>query len=254
MEEIIEAINKLAAELLQDAQHLDTQLDEPAPDQAALKEQLHHICDALTKIVESLERDPSPLRKLVRMLDGSEVRHSLARLAQYIADHRSVLVKLRIPDTFIERVVVALTSQAEAGDNALDRPQTLRFEDAIDPLKSLRDLVCGIANAADVAEILATPAVLRQVVTATIGAAMVVVDVTGAVSAAPIDPVGWVLVKAVKSVWAGSSLVRGAFTEITGMLRSLRNAAESKRVEEEQARLRARSRNPKLKLKGSDGS
>lgn len=252
MDELIDVINKLAMELLQEAQDLDAQLGEPNPNHEALNERLHRICGALTKVVESLERESSPLRRLVRMLDGTLVAQALDRLEDYIADHRAALVRLRVPDQLIERVLVTLRGHAGGGENALDRPQTLRLDDAITPLKSLRDLVCGIANAADVAEILATPAVLKQIVGATLGAATIVVDVTGAAAASTIDPIGWVLVKAVKSVWAGATMVRSAVLEIKGKLKSLRETAEKQRVAQEQARMRAEARNHPFTFKKDD--
>lgn len=252
MDELIDAINKLATELLQAAQDLDAQLGEANPNHEVLKDLLHRICDVLTKIVESLEQEPSPLRRLVRMLDGTLAAQTFDRLAGYIADHRAALVRLRVPDQLIERVVASLHDQAEDGENALDRPQTLRLDDAIAPLKSLRDLVCGIANAADIAKILATPALLKQIVGATLGAATIVVDVTSAVAASSMDPIGWVLVKAVKSVWAGVIMVRSAIREIKGMLKSLRDGAEQQQVEERQARIRAQARKHPITFKKDD--
>lgn len=147
----------------------------------------------------------------------------------------------------MSRVVSALRGEASAGDNALDKPQTLRIEDAIEPLQSLRDVVCEIANAAEVADILSTPAILQQLITGTIGAATIIIDITGAVAASPLDPIGWVLLKAVKSVWAGARTVQRSVSKVSGMLESLRRALQARRAEETRRRL-PRARNPKYKL------
>lgn len=254
MDEIIDAVNRLATDLLQQAEALDQQLNHQHPDLDALRERLERLCGTLSQLVEYLERDPSPARRFIRALDGLGVAHSLDRLAQYLADHRSVLIRLRVPETLIEKIVGLLRDEATAGDNALDRLQTLDFAQVMEPLKALRDLVCGLARAADLVELLATPAMLRPLVTGTIGAATIVLDVTAAVGASPIDPVGWVLVKAVKSVWAGASMVKKSVNEVNGILERLRDAAARHRQAEEALRMRAQSARFQLKKKDQDGS
>lgn len=227
MEELIDRINELAIELLKAAVDLDKLLGDGNKNLEEFKERLEQICNLLTKIIEYLEQEPSPLRRLVRDVDGTLVAQVIERLENYIEDHRATLIRLRVPNQLIDHIVTALRSDAENGENAIDVPQTLRLEDAITPLKSLRDLVCEIAKATYLVQIIATPNILKMVVNATLGAATIVVDITGAVTASPYDPVGWVLLKAVKSVWAGATMVQHAVKEINGMLEIIREKIDN---------------------------
>lgn len=241
MDEIIDALNSLAVELLDGAHALDAQIDAlegGAADAEAIHRALARLCQGLGATVDQLERPASPLRRLVRMLGGIRVAVRLERLGQYLADHRAALVRLQVPDAVIDRVVDALRRQGEAGEHALDQPESLAIDDALAPLGELRALVCELAQLAQAAQLLIEPTMLRQVVRGVIGAATVVVDVTAAASAGPVDPVGWVLLKAVKSVWAGVSAVRGALGELRTGIATLRDTLGARTARARQDALR----------------
>jgi hypothetical protein len=248
MDDLIDLINSHAQDLLEQALEFEAASRDPGLDIGALSRSLTKLCSTLTSAIDQLERKRSPLRRLIRMIDGTHVCHTMARLSQYIADHQAVLVRLQVPPPIIERVVTELKDEATTDDNALDKPQTLQLEDAIEPLKQFRKIVCELADKALVARMIANPtAILGTVVTGTIGAATIVLDITVAVSASHLDPIGWTLLKAVKSIWAGVSRVKMAIKELTVMLNALRDEQTKAETEARRERLREMRPPPALR-------
>lgn len=68
MDELIDAINSLAQDLLIGAQELEADVGDPNPHIEALKTKLNKTCDTLSSAITHLQRETSPLRRLVRML------------------------------------------------------------------------------------------------------------------------------------------------------------------------------------------
>lgn len=248
MDDLVDVINELAKELLENAQELDGEIGLPSPNTTKVADCLTKLCDGLAKVTDQLEDKASPLQRFVRMFRDTTVgaasknRNDLeAMVRKYLAEHRSVLVKLQVPDRIIDRVLDQLKAEAEtSGDNALVNPQSLERDNVIEPLKNLRDIVCQIARAAQTIDILANKGLITQVVKGTIGAATIVIDVTGGITAIHVDPTGWVLLKAAKSVLAGGSAVYGAVEELTVMWQRLQGQAQHNVAEENQRRLRRR--------------
>jgi hypothetical protein len=249
MDDLVDVINELAKELLENAQELDDQIGLPNPSVSKVADGLKKLCDGLTTVIDQLEDKASPLQRFVRMFRDTTVsaasknRDDLeAKVRKYLAEHRSVLVKLQVPDRIIDRVLGLLKPEAEmTGDNALENPQTLERDNVIKPLKELRDIVCQIAEAAQTMDILANKGLITQVVKGTIGAATIVIDVTGGIAAIHVDPTGWVLLKAAKSVLAGGTAVYRAVKELKGMWQLLHGQAQHDVAEEKQKELRRRA-------------
>lgn len=225
--DLIDELHELARELLEGAQELDEDLGGTSPGLDAAKARLEKLCKVLSTVVDVCDKRGSLLRRLVRSI--GEITHGdpLRRVKQYLADHRARLLALQVPAPVIDRVIRILSDEAASSDGALDQPQTLRVENALEPLRELRDVVCEMAHATEVATIVATPAVLKQVATGCIGAATVVLDITAAIAASPADPSAWVLLKAIKSVWGGGKAVYSAVKELRGMLVKIRDAREA---------------------------
>ena len=251
MDHWIDILNEAAKELLENAHDLEKAINQASQNPKALKKHLERICKTLSKVIDQLEKKNSLLRKLVNKLGGTRVSHGRDKLEKYLEDHRKAFEKLRIPPKLIDDIIASLRGEAERGDNALDQPQTLDVNDVIQPLKVLRDLVCEIAS--DIELALSAPELIEQVVKGVIGAATVVVDVTGAMSAGPHDPTGWVLVKAVKSVWGGVRMVGRATSEIKGMIDRFRKKKGQEHTDEQQRRLRDKApKNPFKSRKKDD--
>lgn len=237
MDSVIDLLNERATELLEGARALDTDLSdsdsEPSIEVAA--EQLRRLCETLTFIVSQLEQRDSPLHQLVRTIDGVKLSHSVEKLSKYLADHRATLIRLQVPEHLVSGTIDALSFEASNGENALDQPQSLGTDDALEPLRQLRNLVCEIANSAEVATIVADHRILKQVAAGCIGAATVILDITAAITAAPSDPSAWVLFKAVKSIWGGGNSIYKAVRELRGMLTTI---LQHSRTESNQEKLR----------------
>jgi hypothetical protein len=229
--DLIDELHELARELLEGAQELEDLGDNPSLE--AAKARLEKLCKALARIVSACEKPGSLLRRLVRSLDGLPQSAPLMRVKQYLVEHRGRLIAMQVPEAVIDRVIKLLEAEATGGDNALDQPQTVDVVNALEPLKELRDVVCEIANAADIALIVTGTGVLKQVAAGCIGAATVVLDITAAIAAGPADPTAWVLLKAVKSVWAGGKATVRAVRELRGMvekIRALKKEADRRRL------------------------
>jgi hypothetical protein len=251
LDDFIAALHEIASKLLEHAEAIDSQLGNGAPDQGVIGDSLESICEALGKAVALLEVPGSPLDTLVAAVGNARVSLPMATLAHYIADHRQALEKLGISKRTIEKVVAELEALANVGETALDSPQTLTREHVLDPLRQLRDWICEMAKLADIAQLLTTPAVLKMAAKGVMGAAVVVVDITGAAAAAPTDPFGWVLFKAVKSVWAGARMVRSAVAEgrtAWGRLKDAIAARTQERVQAQRQELKKKAAKDEFRL------
>lgn len=117
MDSVIDLLNERATELLEGARALGTDLSdsdsEPSIEVAA--EQLRHLCETLTFIVSRLEQRDSPLRQLVRTIDGVKLSHSVEKLSKYLADHRATLIRLQVPEHLVSGTIDALSFEASSG-------------------------------------------------------------------------------------------------------------------------------------------
>jgi len=231
----IDALNKLATELLGWAQNLETQIDGPNLQGKALQDSLQKICEALSKTIEIFEKKDSLLNKLINIIDGTLLSHAVDRLTRYIDEHRSFLEKIGVPKEQIEKVIEGLKKQALekiGGLTSFETPETIEnINVVITPLKELRELVCEIANVTDVAMIVANKEVIREIIKGTIGAATIVVDVTGAFHVP--DPTAWVYFKAVKSVWSGIRKIKSAVSKLKDMWSAIKTKSHVDKQQEE---------------------
>jgi hypothetical protein len=153
MDDWITVLHDLASKLLEHAEAIDSQLGEATPDQNAIRDSLEKLCKALSEAVTLLEATDSPLDTLVKKIDKSPVALPMEALAQYIEDHRKALERLGIASKTIDKIVAALQAPARSGNTALNLPQTLECEDALDPLRELRDWICDMAKVANIADL-----------------------------------------------------------------------------------------------------
>lgn len=217
MHDIITILNDAAKELLTEAHRLEAAINNATDKPEELKKQLKRFCKILTIMLNNLEHTNSPLRRLVNWLGGIKLSATSERLGEYLREHGAAFERLGIPKEIIESAMNSLRLEAKGSENALDKPQTVTIDDVIKPISEFRDLVCKIAKGATIT--LTPVEIARQVVKGAIGTATVVVDITGGIHAAPVDPTCWVVFKAVKSVCAGVRMVKKAVANIKEMIR-----------------------------------
>jgi hypothetical protein len=247
MDDLIHTLNSLAQELLAEANGIQKQIDNLNPDNAALGEKLRKICKLLSKTIDLLEKKNSPLHRLVELIDSTLLSNAMDRLKEYIAEHEAILVKLRVPSEMIKRVLNALESEASDinNPNALNNPQTLQIEDALEPLRSLRDVICEMAEAAEIVELVSGKEILKEVVKGTIGAATIIVDVTGAMAVPHVT--AWIFFKAVKSVWGGANAIRRSVSKIKEIWGGIK-----RKIADEEKQARVRKHPPRIIIKKKD--
>lgn len=250
MDDLIGYLHKLASEMLEQANELGADLDVPPPGWLEKAQTaLDKLCSTLTNLHEALERPSSPLLELVRRVDGVRLSEGFDRVKQFLDEHQSAIQALGVDSERAKRIVEGLKELVTGdGTENIETPQTVKqrptngteesssrtvyAEEVIESLAEFRDLVCYLSKAAEFAGDVLTPQVLKAVAEGTAGVALIVVDVTGAVTVAPHDLTGWVLVKAVKSTVSGFKMAKKA----TGVLRDaydrlvhLRNLANLRR-------------------------
>lgn len=217
VDEILRELNELASDLLKDSEAIDGYLKKGTEGAVKALEQikalLNRLCKALTKIHKLLTGSPkrSPLEELVRRVGASQHSDTPAKLKRFLREHRTSIQRLGVSPAIVNRLIDALEEEVDGiGPNGLANPQTLESASVLGTIREFRDLVCKIAQSPNLDALIKAPGMLRAVVTGVGGTALIVVDVTGAAMVAPHDWTGWTLVKAVKSVWAGVTMVRKA--------------------------------------------
>lgn len=233
MDDLIEYLHKLASEMLEQANELGADLDVPPPGWLERAQTaLDKLCSTLTRLHEALERPGSPLLELVRRVDGARLSEGFDRVKQFLDEHQGVIQALGVNPERAKRIIEGLKELVTGdGTENIETPQTIKrrptngteesssrtvyAEEIFESLAEFSELVCSLSKAAEFAGDVLTPQVLKAVAEGTSGVALVVVDVTGAVTVAPHDMTGWVLVKAVKSTVSGFKMVRKA----TGVLK-----------------------------------
>jgi hypothetical protein len=208
--ELIDQLHKAAQELFQHASELGDSLDSPSALPRA-QELLKTLCDTLEKVHGFLGEPNSPLHWLVERVSGTALADTLGRTKQFLEEHRKTLIDLKVPPKLIDQVIGNLSVQVEgAGPENLATPQGIVAKDVLAAVAECRDAVCALSRITEFAEDVLTPEVLKHVVDAVAGTALVIVDVTTAAATAPHDWTGWVLLKAIKSTASGVSRIRRA--------------------------------------------
>ena len=228
MDDLIEALIKAAKELFEQAEALEGVLDDGTSSidsrKIALIETLRSICASLGIVHTNLTDERGPLFKLIRRIDGIEIGDALRRVERFFEEHEEAIERIGVCPESAKKAVRRMRARVERkGWKRFFRPETLDAEGAVGALADLRDLVCKLSQMADVYELLATPKLLKGVVEGATGAAIVVVDVTGAVTAFSNALFSeWVLFKAVKSIWTGTKMVRNAVQCVTDAIDTLK--------------------------------
>lgn len=225
MHDIITELNGLARELLEGAKELSGTIDateKGANVQTRLTESLRSICESLGKVHDLLSDPRGPLERLDRFVAGAEVADPLRRLNEFLKEHRRAFSVLGVSDTQIKSIEKYLEDTCNTGGtHDLTKSETLDVRDVLESVASLKELICTLSRAANIAELLTTPHLLRAAADGAVGTAIIVVDVTGAAAAIPYDFSMWTVVKAVKSVCTGGSMVKDSLGRLREAVKTL---------------------------------
>src|SRR4051794_6102246 len=109
MDDLIQALHDTVAKLLEQAQELDTTLDDQDQDSSPgaetlrkIRDLLHDICDALTRTTALLRDPKSPLHELVKRLDGVPMVGPASFLKRFLDEHEKFLIDtVRVPPKMV---------------------------------------------------------------------------------------------------------------------------------------------------------
>jgi hypothetical protein len=227
---ILQALNKLAAELLEKAEALSGPIENTAEAAEKIRAVLDGACDALSTVHKLLSGSGSPLPEIERRMGGTLHAAPLVRLREFLDEHRdairAVTLNSRRVEGTIDRLLALLNEDVDrGGQHELDKGELWEGSGPVlGTIAEFRDLVCEVAHDPNLGAILASPQLPSAIVSGMIGTAVVIVDVTGAAAVAPHDWTGWTLVRAVKSVWSGISRIRPAVSTIRETLVSIKKS------------------------------
>ena len=218
--DLIQLLHEVVTELLKSAEELDGILEKEGdtPSVEAVKRVgalLKTMCEALSRAHEILSRASSPLQVVVDRINYLEMKVSAASgdLATFLSEHRDFIQKSTgVSPAMLKTVIDALDNQCKQSGSKLDEPHAFDSNGVLGALESLRDITCQISQVADDLQLIWDPDLLRSVVKGVIGSCVIVTDVTAAASAP--DVTGFVLLKAIKSTVAGTSMVVNAVKDV----------------------------------------
>ena len=217
MEDWIYDLDTWARELLADAKDLDEKLNEIGKAAKPNIEQLGNIekllgtlCKNLTNVAEVLRQPTGPLTSLIEKLDGAKVSTDApGALVRFLTSHERMLIRIGVPTKAIDALLQQLKSHMSNSLDRLEAPQTITPNDGsefIEQVKSLSKLICEIHSNAELFNKAFDFELLKECVHGVIGTCLIVVDITGALTAPHVTV--FVLVKAVKSTWSGYRMVK----------------------------------------------
>ena len=217
--DLIAKLHEAAKDLLTQADELD-RLASPrdASDDAItrIKEKLQQLCEGLGRVHTALSF-PSALPELARRVNGLPIGDALKRVDKFIDEHRTAIQRLGLTDAAraIEMAVKQLQEVSKEGFAQSEAFGEAEVQKVLRIVGDFRDIVCRLSRTAEFAELLATPECLKAVAQGATGTAIVVIDVTGLMTVAPHDFTGWTLIKAVKSVSSGVSMVKRSWQKLS---------------------------------------
>jgi hypothetical protein len=210
---IIFELNEKARDLLEGGEKLEAELSAAVPDaerRRRIQELMNGLCKGMTSIIEMLQSPSSPLDRFLRHTRGIAISPTVARaMDEFVTSHEQQLRSIGISEDFIAKVSELLRDESTGKDDA-----TVQLDEngLVSNLRTLQELICKIAGVIDQLAELWDPTLLKACVKGVIGAATVVVDITGLFTVP--DVTGWVLFKSIKSTFLGGRMVVKAINAI----------------------------------------
>ncbi len=210
---LISELNEKARALLEGGEKLEAELSPALPDaerRSRIQDLMNGLCKGMTSIIDMLESPASPVDRFLKHTRGIAISPTVAKaMDEFVTAHEQQLRGIGISKDIIDKVSNLLRDESTGNDDA---PVQLDEKGLVSNLRTLQGLICKIAGAIDQLAELWEPTLLKACVKGVIGAATVVVDITG-IFTVP-DVTGWVLFKSIKSTLLGGRMVTNAINAI----------------------------------------
>ena len=210
---LIFELNEKARALLEGGEKLEAELSAAVPDaerRSRIQELMNRLCHGMTSIMVLLDSPSSPIDRFLKHTRGIAISPTVAKaMDEFLTSHEQQLRSIGISGGIIAKVTQLLRDESTGNDDA---PVQLDEKGLISNLRTLQGLICQVAGAVDQLVELWDPKLLKACVKGVIGAATVVVDITG-IFTIP-DVTGWVLFKSIKSTLLGGRMVANAINAI----------------------------------------
>jgi hypothetical protein len=213
--DLIFELNKKARDILETAEQLDGEIDRaPSAERLRqLEDLMPRLCSGMTGIVEMLNSERSIMDRFLKRTGGVAYTAKASNaMKEFMRVHAQHLHGVGVSESIISKLKKVLEDEG-ADPEAVEA----NGEDILDSLRQLQSLICQSSGLVE--KIAASTELLSGCVKGVMGAATIIVDVTG-VFTIP-DITGLVIFKAVKSTVIGVNMVRKAVGTIETGLRKL---------------------------------
>jgi hypothetical protein len=213
----LEELHQRAQELLNDATDLDKAIQGSTKPTRTTAEILQRACGALTRIKAILDSKSGPLDRLVAKVGGVIVGATAEKVwDDFVKEHEDLLRTFGVSEGLLKQLRKDLEEDISPDERLA--PETVDARYIKDRISDIQQLICSLAQEAK--EHTLTPELIGQCVKGLIGASMIVVDITGALTVP--DVTGIVLFKAVKSTFAGGRMLQKAVGKARDWFTSLK--------------------------------
>jgi hypothetical protein len=210
---VIFELNEKARALLEGGEKLEAELSDALPDaerRSRIQELMNGLCKGMTGIIDMLDSPSSPVDRFLKHTRAIAISPTVAKaMDEFVTSHEQQLRSIGLSEDIIAKVSKLLRDESTGNDDA---PVHLDETGLVSNLRTLQELICKIAGTIDQLVELWEPKLLKACVKGVIGAATVVVDITG-IFTVP-DVTGWVLFKSIKSTLIGGRMVTNAINAI----------------------------------------
>jgi hypothetical protein len=213
----IDALNRAARNLLEDASQLDDELKKSAAARNldSLKSLTQKLCQGMQEVVGLLDPKSPVLGRFREKTEGVTYgAKGAAALKSFLDDHEKALLKAGVSAKAIEKLKRVLRSENKGGKNFVETDA----KGMVARVRELQQLICN--SAAFIDQLAGATDVLKGVVKGAMGVATIVVDITGLLTIP--DVTGIVIFKAVKSTFVGGRMVYKAIDAIKSGFKKLR--------------------------------
>jgi hypothetical protein len=205
----INALNKAARDLLENAHQLDDEIGraQSLARLDKLKGLTQKLCEGMRGVVELLGPQQPVLERFFKKTRGvAYVARSREALDGFLKEHEAKLRELGVSDAAIAKLKRALGKETKGSGSTVEADA----KEMLAGVRELQQLICQSAVFID--KLAGATDVLKGCVKGAMGVATIVIDITGLLTIP--DVTGIVIFKAVKSTLVGGNMVRKAVGSI----------------------------------------
>ena len=225
LSDLIFELHEQARDLFDNVSQLDAALDEETGRSRTheIADMMKKLCAGMSNVVRLID-NPSIVDRFFRVTGGVAVAPRVEKaLDEFLDAHEKQLRGIGVSGTAIERLRKML--EKESGNENEDDSVTVS-SDLLENLQTMQKLVCKSAELAGLID----RSVLKSCVKGVMGAATVVVDITGLLTVP--DVTGLIIWKAVKSTWFGGKMVKEAIEVVGKAVAALSDDDQAKKTAE----------------------